>query len=156
MNTNPLNIEDDNDFVNENVGMNEMLLELRVNKERLLDFPSSFPESIADPVLQIVGARLLPFTSISVRSESRSKAPKSLLADLTTHTHNHYTLYSTRPQVLKILPHSILMPKKKLTLILANYLTSTNYDVIIFRSNDQPPLHQGAKRRLAIGVDHTT
>ncbi|KAL4571289.1 hypothetical protein LXL04_018047 [Taraxacum kok-saghyz] len=36
------------------------------------------------PVLQIVGARLLPFTPILIRSESRSKASKSLLADLTT------------------------------------------------------------------------
>ena len=31
-------------------------------------------------------ARLLPFTLIPVRSESRSKAPKSLLTDLTTRT----------------------------------------------------------------------
>ena len=52
----------------------------------LLDFLSSFPESNTDPVLQIVGARLLPFTPIPVRSESRPKALKSLLAVLTTHT----------------------------------------------------------------------
>ncbi|KAL4583570.1 hypothetical protein LXL04_008148 [Taraxacum kok-saghyz] len=53
---------------------------------KLLDFLSSFPEWNRNPVLQIVGARLLPFTPIPVRSESRSKAPKSLLADLSIHT----------------------------------------------------------------------
>ncbi|KAL4572979.1 hypothetical protein LXL04_019770 [Taraxacum kok-saghyz] len=53
---------------------------------RFLGFLGSFPEPNTDPVLQIVGARLLPFTPIHVRSESRSKAPKLLLAGLTTHT----------------------------------------------------------------------
>ncbi|KAL4561814.1 hypothetical protein LXL04_033989 [Taraxacum kok-saghyz] len=53
---------------------------------KLLDFLSSFPKSNTDPVLQIVGALLLPSTPIHVRSESRFEAPKSLLADLTTHT----------------------------------------------------------------------
>ena len=56
------------------------------NTLKLLDFLSSFPESNRNPVLQIVGAHLLPFTPIPVRSESRSKEPKSLLADLTIHT----------------------------------------------------------------------
>ena len=59
-------------------------------------------------MLQIVGALLLPFTPIPVRSESRLETINSLLADLTT-------------------PMPVLMPKRKLTLILANYLTSTSY-----------------------------
>ncbi|KAL4579898.1 hypothetical protein LXL04_016067 [Taraxacum kok-saghyz] len=41
---------------------------------------------IKNPVLQVVGARLLPFTPIPVRSESRSEALKLLLAVLTTRT----------------------------------------------------------------------
>ena len=53
---------------------------------KLLDFLSSFPESNTDPVLQIVEGRLLPFTPIPVRSESRSETINSLLAVLTTHT----------------------------------------------------------------------
>ena len=61
---------------------------MEINKYtlKLLDFLSSFPESNRNPVLQIVGARLLPFTPIPVRSESRSEAFKLLLAVLTTHT----------------------------------------------------------------------
>ncbi|KAL4579550.1 hypothetical protein LXL04_015701 [Taraxacum kok-saghyz] len=51
---------------------------------KLLDFLSSFPESNTDPVLQIVGARLLPFTPIPVRSESRPETINSLLAVLTS------------------------------------------------------------------------
>ncbi|KAL4590888.1 hypothetical protein LXL04_003834 [Taraxacum kok-saghyz] len=50
-----------------------------------------FPESNTDPVLQIVGARLLLFTPIPVRSESRSKTINSLLAVLT----NIYPVWST-------------------------------------------------------------
>ena len=53
---------------------------------KLLEFLRSFPESSRNPVLQIVGARLLPFTPIPVRSESRSETINSLLAVLTTHT----------------------------------------------------------------------
>ena len=53
---------------------------------KLLEFLRSFPESNKNPVLQIVGARLLPFTPIPVRSESRSEALNLLLAVLTTHT----------------------------------------------------------------------
>ncbi|KAL4561714.1 hypothetical protein LXL04_033887 [Taraxacum kok-saghyz] len=34
---------------------------------KILDFLSSFPESNTDPVLPIVGARLLPFTPIPIR-----------------------------------------------------------------------------------------
>ncbi|KAL4577325.1 hypothetical protein LXL04_013433 [Taraxacum kok-saghyz] len=58
---------------------------------KLLDFLSSFPESNTDPVLQIVGAHLLPFTPIPVRSESRPETINSFLAVL-TNTYAHTSI----------------------------------------------------------------
>ena len=109
-------------------------------------------------MLQIVGARLLPFTPIPVRSESRSKALNSLLAALTTQYAPPSTYYHL-VRLLGIPTHPVIMLKKKLLSILTNYLTDANYMHLErnkLRSTGPPPLYQGAKRRLATEADHTT
>ena len=109
-------------------------------------------------MLQIVGALLLSFTPIHARSESRPKAPKSLLADLIT----QYALPSTYYHLVRLLgipTHPVIMLKKKLLSILINYLTGANYMHLErnkLRSNGPPPLYQGTKQRLATEADHTT
>ncbi|KAL4565990.1 hypothetical protein LXL04_030099 [Taraxacum kok-saghyz] len=116
-----------------------------MNMNQLLD---TFPESSADPVLQIVGALLLSFTPIHARSESRPKSPKSLLADyLTRMPVPAYVI--TLPNLTRNPPHPVIMLKKKLLLISTNYLTNANcmhLERNNLGSNDTPPLYQGAKR----------